>query len=106
MGHARALLSVGDEKAQRRIAGLVERDGISVREVERLARREKDGGRPPTPPPSRPVKSAYVLDLERRLRERFATKTRIDGSRTKGKVAIEYYSMDELSRILEILLPE
>lgn len=106
MGHARALLGVDNEGAQRKIAGRVDKEGISVREVERLARRERDGAPARTPTAPKPVKSAYLLDLERRLRERFATKAKIDGGRTKGRVSLEYYSMDELSRILEILLPE
>ena len=58
------------------------------------------------PPAKKPEKSAYFEDLERRLRERFATKARIDGSRERGKLTLEYYSMDELSRLLEMLLPE
>jgi len=43
-------------------------------------------------------------DLERQLRERFATKARIDGGNKKGKIVLEYFSMEELSRLLEMLL--
>jgi len=105
MGHARALLGIPDSRAQQRIASRVEKEGLSVREVERLAKRARDGS-PPQRHPTRPVKSAYLLDLERRLRERFATKARIDGGKDKGKLVLEYYSMDELGRLLEILLPD
>jgi len=105
MGHARALLGVPDPALQRKIASRVEREGLSVREVERLAKTAREGPAP-KPRPTPPVKSAYLADLEGRLRERFATKARIDGGKDRGKVVLEYYSMDELGRLLEMLLPE
>lgn len=105
MGHARALLGVTDPVVQARIAARIEKEGLSVREVERLAKKSRNGN-PPAPKPLTPGKSAYLMDLERRLRERFATKARIDGGKDRGKLVLEYYSMDELGRLLEILLPE
>ncbi|MCU0725829.1 MAG: ParB/RepB/Spo0J family partition protein [Planctomycetes bacterium] len=105
MGHARALLGLASPEARSDLAQRIERDGLSVREAERLVREASD--RPPPPPPTPPpAKSAYFEDLERRLRERFATKARIDGGKEKGRILIEYYSMDELSRLLEALLGE
>jgi ParB family chromosome partitioning protein len=107
MGHARALLAVADEDEREELAALVERDGLSVREVEERA---KEGREPAEPSPAgkRPERerSAHLMDLERQLRERFATKVRIQGSPNKGKVSLEYYSVEELSRLLEILLPD
>jgi ParB family chromosome partitioning protein len=105
MGHARSLLGVTEPALQRRIASRVEKEGISVREVEKLARETRDGA-PSRRPPAPPTKSAYLMDLERRLRERFATKARIDGGKERGKLVLEYYSMEELSRLLDLLLPE
>ena len=78
----------------------------STRSGERLSKMARDGGVTAPRKPATPVKSAYFLDLERRLRERFATKARIDGGKDRGKLVLEYYSMDELGRLLEILLPD
>jgi len=105
MGHARSLLGVAEPTLQRKIASRVEKEGISVREVERLAKETREGVAPRRAPAT-PAKSAYLMDLERRLRERFATKARIDGGKDRGKLVLEYYSMDELGRLLELLLPE
>ena len=105
MGHARALLGASDPSAQGRIAARIEKEGLSVREVERLVKSSRDAVSTPRKAPA-PEKSAYLMDLERRLRERFATKAKIDGGKNRGKLVLEYYSMDELGRLLEILLPE
>jgi ParB family transcriptional regulator, chromosome partitioning protein len=103
MGHARALLSVGDEARRRNLARRIEADGLSVRETERQAR---DGRavQPRAPKKEKPARSAHFEDLERRLREKFATRARIDGGRKKGRITLEYYSMEELTRLLELLL--
>jgi ParB family chromosome partitioning protein len=104
MGHARALLSAGDDERRRALARRIEREGLSVRATERLAR---DGRTPGAPGRGTPApRSAYMEDLERRIRERFATKARIRGTREKGRIVLEYYTMQELGRLLEILLEE
>jgi ParB family chromosome partitioning protein len=105
MGHARALLGLTAPEARLALARRIEKDGLSVRDTERLVRETSEPA-PPTSPPPRPLKSAWFEDLERRLRERFATKARIDGGKEKGRITIEYYSMDDLSRLLESLLGE
>jgi ParB family chromosome partitioning protein len=103
MGHARALLAIPDEARRRDLARRIDAEGLSVRETERLAR----DGRAVQPRKTRKEKaerSAHMEDLERRLRERFATKARIDGGKKKGKIVLEYFSMGELSRLLDLLL--
>jgi ParB family chromosome partitioning protein len=105
MGHARALLGVEDDDRKREIAARIRREGLSVREAERLVRTERDGPeRPKSVATPGAEKSAHFEDLERRLRERFGTKVRIDGGRERGKVVLEYYTMDDLNRLLELLL--
>ncbi len=105
MGHARALLGLEDERARLALARKIVQEGLSVRETERLVREAAPALERPTPP-ARPEKSAYFVDLERRLRERFATKARIDGGKERGRITLEYYSLDELTRLLESLLGE
>jgi ParB family chromosome partitioning protein len=103
-GHARALLAADGADRRREIARRVVREGLSVRQTERLARAARRGGNGSSR--SAPEKSAYFEELERRLREQFATKTRIEGGKERGRIVLEYYSMDELTRLLEVLLPE
>jgi len=106
MGHARALLSVPDETRRRDLARRIDAEGLSVRETERQARdgRAVQPRKPRKSGTEKPERSAHMEDLERQLRERFATKARIDGGNKKGKIVLEYFSMEELSRLLEMLL--
>jgi ParB family chromosome partitioning protein len=98
MGHARAILSVESTKRQIDIAQKVAREGLSVRQVERLAasyaptkRRQK-----------KPAKDPHVRDLEARLRNALGTKVSVEeGPKPgSGKIVIEFYSNDDLERIL------
>jgi ParB family chromosome partitioning protein len=99
-GHARALLALEKasiiEKAMRQV---VERD-LSVRQTEALVKALK---RPP--PPKRPGPSANVRDLQERLARALKTRVRLVSSRKdRGRIEISYSSLDELDRLLEVLL--
>ena len=101
-GHARALLSFTDRQAQARVWKKVVKDQLSVRQVERLAksaRRTKST----KAEEERQVPSA-LSEIENRLRRILGTQVRIQTKGDKGSVEIEYYSRDELERILELLL--
>ena len=97
-GHARALLSLPDAAGQQRLAQRAIRQSLSVREVERLASRlaksedNKRGGRTQAP---------EARDLEDRLRAYLGTRVAVKNRKGKGKVIIEYTSVDDLQRILE-----
>ncbi len=102
MGHARALLALDDAKRQIRVAERVVREGLSVREVERLAS--------PAVPQARPrkrrsgaVKGPEVRDLEARLREALGTKVSVElGQKAgTGRIIVEFYGQDDLDRILD-----
>jgi len=98
MGHARAILSLEDPKREIELAGRVVREGLSVREVERLAAR--------TAPARRrrrgKAKGPLVEDLESRLREAFGTKVSVEeGAKPgTGRIVIEFYSQEDLDRIV------
>ncbi len=102
MGHARAILAVEDPKRQVRLAERVAREGLSVRQVERLASaaapRRKPRGR-------RPAKGPEVRDLEARLREALGTKVTVEpGAKPHtGRIVVEFYSREDLDRILDRL---
>jgi len=99
-GHARALLSVGTESILLRLWERVERRGLSVRETEALARRSisreiqgRSGGKDP-----------QLRSVEQDLSRRFGTKVVVDGTRRRGRLAFDYYSEEDLQRLLDLLL--
>jgi ParB family chromosome partitioning protein len=99
MGHARALVTIGDEAAQRRIAREVVSRGLSVREAEALARRES------SPPPPKPEKKLdpNTRAAEDRLKFTLGTRVRIIRRGTAGRIEIDFGNEDELQRIYELL---
>ena len=103
-GHAKVILSLPEEPMQFRLADRIAEGGVSVREAERLAKAMLQPGREkkkPEQPADTDLKFA-----EDRLRDRLGTKVSIQGSQSKGKVIIEYYSRDELNGIYDILIRE
>ncbi len=103
-GHARALLAVEDSDLQDRLAQRVIAEGISVRGLEEIvALRDADS---PTPRVVRKKPVAPGLaDLAERLSDRFETRVKIDLGRSKGKVTVEFGSIDDLQRIVDIMDP-
>ena len=97
-GHGRALLSLEEPREQISVARKAAARGMSVRETEalvnRLMRRRKRPGYGRTRPPE-------IVDLEDRLRSFLATSVRISWRGRKGKIEVDYYSNEELERILE-----
>jgi ParB family chromosome partitioning protein len=104
-GHARALLAVQDETAQKKLFRRILEQELSVREVEKEAAKSQDQDRKKAPPErsKEPVKSPELRSLEQSLIERLGTKVNIRGSHTKGKIEISYYSMEDLERILSLM---
>ena len=103
-GHARALLAVEDPEVQDRLAQRVVAEGISVRGLEEIvAVRDLDA---PTPRVTRrkPVAPGLV-DLADRLSDRFETRVKVDLGRTKGRITVEFASLDDLQRIVDIMDP-
>jgi ParB family transcriptional regulator, chromosome partitioning protein len=99
MGHARALLSLSDESAQRRVAREVVARGLSVRETEALVRRESTPAVPPAPRKVDPNTRA----AEERLKLALGTRVRIVRKGSAGRIEIDFGSEDELQRLYEQL---
>ena len=100
MGHARALLSLPDEQAQRRVAREVVSRGLSVRDTEAWVRRELAPDTPKVePPPADPNTRA----AEEQLRLALGTRVRIIRRRGGGRLEIDFTSEDELQRLFEWL---
>ena len=115
-GHAKAILGLRDHALQCLIADKVVRQGLTVRETEKQVHGEQNGG-----PPGRGSRSpdsgknsgggngagrdlgAAVQHLQNALRDKFATSVTIHHGDKKGRIEIEYYGNDDLSRLLEVL---
>ncbi|MCB1149142.1 MAG: ParB/RepB/Spo0J family partition protein [Chlamydiia bacterium] len=103
MGHAKALLSVEGEENQILLAELIVRDTLSVRQAEEKAAQMGKGYSKPSEPKAAPQRQAELEMLEEKLQQHFGTKVSLQGSASKGKLVIDYYSLDDLERIMEIL---
>lgn len=104
-GHARALLSLDDADEQDALAHRIVAEGLSVRATEELVALAGIDGKPQTPAPSkrRPKPHAPALnDLADRLSDRFDTRVRVEIGRSKGKITIEFATVDDLERIVGI----
>ena len=101
MGHARALLGLEDSRQQTLLCKAIIIKGLSVRRVEALVRNSKNGTAIPKLRPTPP--DPHVAAVEDDLRQRFGTGVRIKRQGSKGRIEIEFYSMDDLDRVLELL---
>ena len=100
MGHARALLGLENRRKQAEVAALVANKGLSVRETEALVRRMAAPGAAPADDP--PKADANIRKLESDLTDRLGARVQIQhGAKGKGKLVIQYTSLDELDGILE-----
>lgn len=103
-GHARAIAGIKELKRQLNVAGKIVKDGLSVRETEALANKENEGiGAKPAKAKAR-AKNREITDMEEELKTALGTKVAINHGSRRGKIEIEYYSRDELERLLELLL--
>jgi ParB family chromosome partitioning protein len=116
-GHARALLSVTDEKSQRLLFEKIISEGVSVRETERFAQKLNAGGLQDDGvfgnTPAR-IKNALTRESSRRdpdltfTEQKFidvlGTKVNIKGDLDKGMIQIDYFSRDDLNRLYEIIV--
>jgi ParB family chromosome partitioning protein len=102
MGHARALLGVDKKAAQIDIWDKVVSKGLSVRETEKLVRQLRIERTPRRSPPSSP-EDVYFSDVTADLSRHFGTKVNIKRRGKVGKLEIEFYSDDDLDRLLRQL---
>ena len=102
MGHARALLGVDTAAQQLTAWRAVVSKRISVRQTEDLIRRLKSEKKKPTLTEKTP-EDRYFSDLAEALSRQFGTKVAIRKSGQRGKVEIEFYSNDDLDRLIGLL---
>jgi ParB family chromosome partitioning protein len=103
-GHARSLLAVDDPARQDRLAARVVAEGISVRGLEELVAVGEPGAAEPQVRRRKPT-APGLTDLAERLSDRLETRVRVDLGQRKGKITVEFASLDDLRRIVDIMDP-
>ena len=104
-GHARALLPLEKTRPIQRALKRVLDNQLSVRQTEALVRKLRQPPKPAGDSPEATPPSPNVRDLEDRLTRALQTHVSLHGSAKKGRIEIRYTSLDELDRILEVLMP-
>jgi ParB family chromosome partitioning protein len=106
-GHARALLSMKDPAAQERLADRIVQEGLTVRNVEEIVTlaEESPVKTPRKAPANKPVAPALRV-LADRLSDRFETRVKVELGRSKGKITVEFATIDDLERIVKAMAPE
>jgi ParB family chromosome partitioning protein len=106
-GHARALLSLDAPLAQERLAQRIVAEGLSVRTVEEIVALGEDE---PTKAARKPVTAKPVAPALRHLSDRlsdlFETRVKVEMGRTKGKIVVEFATIDDLERIVKAMSPD
>ncbi|MGH3383050.1 MAG: ParB/RepB/Spo0J family partition protein [Nocardioidaceae bacterium] len=106
-GHARALLGIPDPDQQDRLAARVVAEGLSVRALEEIVAVGEIGAqdKAPSSRAKRPVAPA-LDDLATRLSERFDTRVKVALGKSKGRITVEFASIDDLERIVKVMDPQ
>lgn len=104
-GHGKALLGLSDPQLQRRLAREIAERGLSVRETEKAVRRlTREGNQRASETKKSLRKDSDIVDIENQLMQLLGTRVRISSGKRGGKIEIEFYSSDELTRLLEWFL--
>jgi ParB family transcriptional regulator, chromosome partitioning protein len=107
MGHARALLALDSTEKQLELAGRISREGLSVREAERLVKALLEPGPKakarPEPDPQIEAERANIRAAETRLSKKLSTPVKIKFSQDGGAIEIKFTSMDDLTRVYDLL---
>ncbi len=105
-GHARALLSLEDPESQEDLAGRIVSEGLSVRATEEavtLAKREEPAK--PKQQSRKPMQAPGLQQVAERLSDAFDTKVKVDLGKRKGRIVVEFGSVDDLERIVGLMDP-
>ena len=98
--HGRTLIPVEDETVRKALCERIIKEGLSVRETERLV---SEQGKAKKRRPAAKVKNPDVARVEEELKETLGTRVTINQNGKKGRIEIEFFSRDELDRLIELL---
>lgn len=102
-GHARALLGSDDTEEQMNLFEMVTKKKLSVREIERMVKLARQTNKKGQRGPKQDAIAHELIALEEKLQKLLGTKVRLSFRKSRGKLVVEYYSMDELDRIVSII---
>jgi ParB family chromosome partitioning protein len=105
-GHARALLGLEDAAAQERLAQRIVAEGLSVRSVEEIVAFGAEEAAPDRPRRNRAPVAPKLEVLAARLGDRFETRVKVDLGKSKGRITVEFASIDDLERIVALMDPD
>lgn len=106
MGHARALISLNNSEEQIKLWKKTVRNGLSVRKVETLVKQIGDRSQPLRNEHLEKEIPFYIRDAENRLRNVLTTQVKVTTKSRGGKIEIEYYSDDDLDRLMGLIISE
>lgn len=106
-GHARALLSLeAGPEAQEELATRIVAEGLSVRATEEaVTLANRAGTTTPTPPRRKPIQMPGLQDVADRLSTAFDTRVTVSLGKRKGKIVVEFGSVDDLQRVIDVMAP-
>jgi ParB family chromosome partitioning protein len=104
-GHARALLSLADPQEQDRLAHRIVAEGLSVRAVEEIVALGQQQAKPRRAA-ARPPAAPALTELANRLSDALETRVKVEVGKQKGKIVVEFASLEDLQRIVTTMSPE
>lgn len=105
MGHARAILGIGDERKMADLARRVAEEGLSVRAVEELVRTSRISKRSKSEAKPRHAGNPQVRQLESELQRRLGTRVRVHlGRGSSGRLEIPFYGVEDFERLMDLIL--
>ncbi len=105
-GHARALLGIADPLAQEQLAHRIVAEGLSVRAVEEIVALGGDPGKSHRQPVRRQPVAPRLADVAGRLSDALDTRVKVELGQRKGKIVVEFASLDDLDRIVKTISPD
>lgn len=101
-GHAKSILSISDERKQMRLCNRIIKKGLSVREAENWARKLSG---PAAARKTQGNRDVHIMSAEEVLQHHLGTRVQIAQGKKRGKIVIDYYSQEDLNRLLTIIGP-
>jgi len=105
-GHARALLGVDDPEAQEQLARRIVAEGLSVRAVEEIVALGAEMAKPRRQPARKQPTAPGLADLADRLSDVLDTRVKVELGQRKGKITVEFASLEDLDRIVKTISPQ
>ncbi len=105
-GHARALLALADPVSQEQLAHRIVAEGLSVRAVEEIVALGTELAKPHRQRPRKQPVAPRLADLAGRLSDVLDTRVKVELGQRKGKIVVEFASLDDLDRIVKTIAPD